>query len=281
MSAGVFLAVLAAAAMHAAWNALIKVRLDRFASISLMSLGMGLFALPALFFTEAPHGLTWLWIAVSTGLHTGYRLFLVKAYETGDLGQTYPLARGAAPLLTTLGGALLLRESPASMAVIGILILSGGTLLMSFRGGGVKEKLGRRAVGYALTTSIFIAGYTLTDGTGARGAATVTSYAAWLFFVDGLWVLALCLFLRGVPMLRAMGGEWKTGALTGILGGAAYWIAMWAMTKAPIAAVAALRETSILFALLISVFALGEQMTRWRALAALCIILGVIAIRLG
>lgn len=281
MSATVFAAVLAAALMHAVWNALIKVRLDRFASIQLMTLGMGVAALPALPFVEIPHGMVWAWILASTALHTGYRLFLIKAYETGDLSLAYPLARGAAPLLTTLGGILLVNEVPGSLALAGILLLCAGTVLMSFRGGVGIGGVDRRAVGFALVTSLFVAGYTLTDGSGARAASTASSYAAWLFVVDGLWTLVLSLWLRGRPIVSSMLLEWKTGVVTGALAAGAYWIAMWAMTKAPIASVAALRETSILFAMSISFFALRERLTAWRIAAALFIVAGVIALRLG
>lgn len=281
MTVTVFLAVLAAALMHAVWNALIKVRLDRFASIQLMTLGMGVAALPTLPFVAVPDGAVWPWIVASTALHTGYRLFLVKAYESGDLSLAYPLARGAAPLLTTLGGILLVNEVPGPLSILGILLLSSGTLLMSFRGGASMSGVDRRAVGFALVTSLFVAGYTLTDGSGARTASTASSYAAWLFVTDGLWTLVLCLWLRGRAAVSTMLPEWKTGIVTGALAAGAYWIAMWAMTKAPIASVAALRETSILFAMTISVFALREKLTAWRIAAALFIVGGVIALRLG
>lgn len=281
MTATVFLAVLAAAAMHAVWNALIKVRLDRFASIQLMTLGMGVAALPLVAFVEVPQGRVWLWIAASVALHTGYRLFLVKAYESGDLAQTYPLARGTAPLLTTLGAAVFLLEVPQPLAVLGILLLSAGTLLMSLRGGSPAGGVGGRAVLYALITSLFVTGYTLTDGSGARLAATASSYAVWLFAADAAWTLVLVLLLRGRAIVPTMLGEWKAGLVTGALAAAAYWIAMWAMTKAPIASVAALRESSILFAMAISVVALREPVTGWRVVSAVAIVAGVVALRLG
>jgi drug/metabolite transporter (DMT)-like permease len=170
---------------------------------------------------------------------------------------------------------------PTPLAILGILLLSAGTLLMSFRGGAGLGKLDRRAVRFALTTSIFVAAYTLTDGTGARLAATASSYAAWLFLCDGLVSIAIGFVYRGRGLLSVMKTEWHVGVLTGLLSAASYWIAMWAMTKAPIASVAALRETSILFAMLISVLALHEKMTGWRIAAALCIVAGVVALRLG
>ena len=134
---------------------------------------------------------------------------------------------------------------------------------------------------YQLATSVFVAGYTLVDGSGARLAETASSYAAWLFLCDGLMSISIGFFYRGRKLLAVIAREWKVGLLAGLLSAASYWIAMWAMTKAPIASVAALRETSILFAMVISLVFLGERMTPWRIAAALCIIAGVIALRLG
>ena len=281
MTLFVFLAVLSAAAMHAIWNALVKVHLDRFLSITLMTLGMGFAALFALPFVEVPKAEVWPYIIASVIFHMGYRTFLVGAYKAGDFAQTYPLARGTAPLLSALGGIVVVGEAPAPFAILGILLLSAGTLVMSFRGGAHLEKLNLRAVGFALGTSIFIASYTLSDGSGARLAATAQSYAAWLFVCDAAWALVLCIVFRGPQSLPVLARDWKAGLFTGTLSGAAYWIVMWAMTKAPIASVASLRETSILFAMLISVLALGEKMTAWRVAAALGIVAGVAALRMG
>lgn len=281
MTPTVFLAVLAAAVMHATWNALIKVRSDRFASITLTALGMTLSALPVLPFVQAPEPAAWPWMAASLIIHIGYRLFLVRAYEHGDLAQTYPLARGAAPLITTIGGVFVLSEVPTPLAIFGILLLSLGTLLMSLRGGAPLARLNRAAVGYALTTSLFISGYTLADGSGVRIASSAVGYAVWLFVCDGLLATAIGLFFRGRRLLAVGGTEWGANFLAGFLSAAAYGIVMWAMTRAPVASVASLRETSILFAMLISVFALGEKMTGWRGVAALSIVAGMIALRMG
>lgn len=280
MTPFVFMAVLAAAAMHATWNALVKAQGDRFASITLTSFGMTLSAAPFLPFVDVPGPAVWSWIAASVIIHIGYRLFLIRAYDHGDLAQTYPLARGTAPLITAIGGVFVLSEVPSGLAMIGILLLSLGTLLMSLRGGHVSVP-NRAAVGYALTTSLCIAGYTLADGSGVRLAATAASYAAWLFVCDGLIAIAIGFFYRGRKLLTASGGAWMSGIVAGCLSAAAYAIAMWAMTRAPVASVASLRETSILFAMLISVLALGEKMTGWRGAAALSIVFGVLALRLG
>ncbi|TIO53104.1 MAG: EamA family transporter, partial [Mesorhizobium sp.] len=133
----------------------------------------------------------------SVFFHMGYRTFLIGAYKAGDFAQTYPLARGTAPLLSALGGIVLLGEIPAPLSIFGIVLLSAGTLVMSFRGGVHLERFNLRAVSFALGTSIFIASYTLSDGSGARLAATAQSYAAWLFVCDALWALVPCIAFRG------------------------------------------------------------------------------------
>ncbi|NNE23678.1 MAG: EamA family transporter [Rhizobiales bacterium] len=281
MSLEVFFAVLAAAVMHAAWNAMIKQRLDRFLSISLMSFSMGLLSLVCLPFVAVPQGFTWFWIILSALLHTGYKIYLIRAYDSGDLAQIYPLARGAAPLITALAGVVLLSEVLSPMMAGGIVVLCLGIGLMAARGGAQFERLSGLAIANALVTSLFIAGYTLTDGIGGRTAPTASSYAVWMFAIDGFWMALFCMMMRGRQAFISVLPEWRSGLATGALSLGAYWIVIWAMTKAPIAAVAALRETSILFAVLISVIFLKERLTRWRSLACVLIVAGVVALRLG
>jgi drug/metabolite transporter (DMT)-like permease len=281
LTADVFFAVLLAAFLHAAWNALIKTRLDRFLSVSLMSFGMGAISLACLPFVAVPQGMTWVWILLSAALHTGYKLFLIKAYNAGDLGQVYPLARGAAPLLTTLGGALLVGEFVPPLVAASIVVMCAGITLMSLRGGSGLGRLDSVAVTSALATSLFISAYTLTDGVGGRSAPSASSYTVWLFLVDGFWMGLFGLAVRGRAGFRAMLPEWKTGLLTGALSLGAYWIVIWAMTKAPIGAVAALRETSILFAIALSALFLKERLSPWRVGAAFLILAGVVGLRIG
>ena len=281
MTLALFSLVLASAAMHATWNALIKTRSDRFASISLTTLGASIVVLPILPFVDFPSIEVWIWIAASVIIHAGYRLFLVKTYDVGDFAQSYPLARGIAPLITTVGAIIFIGEVPEGLTVLGIVVLSFGALLMSLRGSSDLSKFNRRAVGFALLTSMLIAGYTLTDGYGVRLANTASSYEVWLFFCDGLCSIAIGFLYRGRGLLTVLASEWKTNLLTGGLLAGSYWIIMWAMTKAPIASIAALRETSILFAMLISVLVLGERVTPWRVLATVFIVGGVGILRLG
>ena len=280
MSTGVFLAVLAAAFMHAGWNALIKVRLDPFLSISLMSFGMGTISLACLPFVALPMGWTWLWIGLSVAFHTGYKLFLVSAYRQGDLGQVYPLARGTAPLLTALGSAVLVGEVVSKPTAVAIAVVCLGILLMSLRGSST-TRLGRASVLYALGTSVFIALYTLVDGVGGRSAPSASSYTVWLFVLDGFTMVLLCLLVRGRPAVEATLPAWRSGIGLGALSLGAYWIIIWAMTQAPIAAVAALRESSILFAVILSTLMLKEKLTAWRVTAAVLILAGVAGLRIA
>jgi len=281
MTLTVFLALLLAAFMHASWNAMIKVRADRFASISITSLGMALAAIPVLPFVAVPPSASWPWIIASIIVHVGYRLFLVRAYEAGDMAQTYPLARGAAPLMTAFGAFFLNAETPSGTAIAGILLLSCGTVMMSLRGGLHPGTYNLKAVGYALLTAVLISAYTLCDGNGARAASSAISYASWLFVLDGISATFIGFAVRGRALMPVIAREWKAGLIAGALTAASYGIAIWAMTKAPIASVAALRESSIFFALLISVLFLGEVATRWRVVAAVFIVAGAMALRLG
>ena len=281
MTATVFFAVLAAAFMHAGWNALIKIRLDAFLSISLMSVGMGAISLALLPLFAVPAGWTWVWIGLSAALHIGYKLFLVSAYRTGDLGQVYPLARGTAPLLTALGSAVLVGEIVSLPTGVAIAVLCLGILLMSVRGSSTTINPGRATVLYALGTSAFIAAYTLVDGVGGRSAPSASSYTVWLFVLDGFAMGLVCLAVRGRPAVEAMLPAWRSGLGTGALSLGAYWIIIWAMTQAPIAAVAALRESSILFALVLSALMLKEKLTPWRITAGVLILAGVAGLRMA
>jgi len=280
MDSTVFLAVIAAAAMHAGWNAVVKIGLDRFLSVTLIAMASGGISLVFLPFTDLPRGPVWYWILTSAVLHTGYKVFLAQAYKAGDLGQVYPLARGGAPLIVAAVSLAALTEGLDTANLSGILVLVAGVWLMALRGGHLVRHLNRTAVLYALGTSCFIASYTLVDGLGARQAVTATSYALTLFVVDGILIAALCAFLRGREGFRKMGMAWKSGTAGGAMSLGAYWISIWAMTQAPIASVAALRETSVLFAIAIATVVLKEKLTPWRLTAGVAISAGTILLRL-
>lgn len=276
----VFLAVLAAAVMHAGWNVLVKLKLDRFLSLCLIQTLMGFMGLLmlAVFPSPAPASIPY---ALASGvLHLGYNLFLARSYRTGDLSQVYPIARGAAPLLTLLVTWLVAHEELSLTGIIGIAILAAGIWFVSVVG-----RRGVRLDGYtlffALGTSVFIAAYTVVDGLGGRVSGTPASYAAMVFVFDAAFLAAAAFSMRGFGIVREVAPYWKTGLAGAFLSAGAYWIAIWAMYHAPIAAVAALRETSILVVMLLSMRVLKETVTLPRLAGAAFIVAGAVLIRLS
>lgn len=281
MSVTVFVAVLLAAALHAGWNAVVKIGRDRFLAITLIAVAGTLVTAPLLPLLVFPAGGAWPWLLTSVALHVGYNLFLVRAYASGDLTQIYPIARGGAPLLVSLVSLLLLGEEVTPLALAGLILLSGGIMLMAFGRPRGAVSVEPRGIAYALGTSVFIAAYTLTDGIGSRINGSAHGYAAWLFFLDGVAMAGVALGRRGIGIVRAARPVWPQGLAGGAMSLAAYWIVIWAMTKAPIPIVAALRETSVLFGAAIAVALLGERLTVWRSAAGLAIVAGIVLARAG
>ncbi|MBY0532722.1 MAG: EamA family transporter [Xanthobacteraceae bacterium] len=275
----VFFAVLAGAAMHAGWNALVKTGLDRTTSIFLLAFIQGAISLALLPFFAVPLAASWLWIAVSALLHTGYKIFLIRAYEHGDLSQVYPLARGSAPLIVALVGIFVLAEGMTLSKFAAVCAIGLGVMLMSSKLGSA-EAMPRKALAYALGTALFTATYTLVDGLGARISGTASGFTLWMFVGDGVLMTLYALFVRGRGLFSAVRGNLVSGTAAGALSLGSYWIAIWAFTLAPIALVAALRETSVLFAMLIAVFVLGEKASLQRWLAAGVILAGIVLMRL-
>jgi drug/metabolite transporter (DMT)-like permease len=279
MELHVFLAVLFGAACHAGWNAFLKVKLEPFSAIALIAIMSAIVVLPVLPFVGVPVPEAWPWIAASVAFHLGYFIALTEAYRLGDMGQVYPIARGSAPLMTALVSTMVVGEAIGLRGWLGVIILTAGVFLLSLRGGR-NVHFERRAVLFALATAVTICGYSVVDGIGARTAQNPHVYTVWLFLFDGLMMLVLVLWRRGRPVLAEYAGFWKIGLIGGTLSLAAYWIAIWAMTVAPIALVAALRETSVLFGSLIAVVVLKEPLHRARIIAALMIVGGLVLIRL-
>ncbi|MDB5592346.1 EamA family transporter [Enterovirga sp.] len=281
MEPHVFAAVLAAAALHAGWNALLKLQLEPLLAMTLLAGAGGVVALPALMVFGWPAAAAWPWLMASVALHLGYFLALSEAYRRADMSQVYPIARGGAPLLTALAGVLLLSEALRPLQAVGIAGLGAGVTAMSVVGRRRNTPFDPRAVGFAALTAVVICGYTLADGTGARVAGDPHSYAAALFVLEGIPLILVALWRRGRAGLRAM----RPFALKGLAGGAmslaSYWIAIWAMTVAPIPVVAALRESSVLFAAVIAVVILKEPLQWGRTLVGVVILLSLALIRLG
>ncbi|MGH6665263.1 MAG: EamA family transporter [Pseudolabrys sp.] len=276
----VFLAVLFAAFCHAGWNALIKIGLDPLSTTTLIVGGATMFALMAVPFVPLPAAASWPYLVASAVIHLFYFAGLVEAYRTGDLGQVYPIARGSAPLMTAAVGTIVVGEYLGILAWCGIVALAFGVLLLSLRGGRDLAKLDRRAVGFALFTAVTICIYTVVDGVGARLAGNPISYVLWGFIGICICLVPYALWRNGRALFTDLGHFWQRGLAGGALQVVSYGIALWAMTLAPIAIVAALRETSVLFGAVIAVVVLKEPLRATRVGAAVLIVAGLVLIRL-
>jgi drug/metabolite transporter (DMT)-like permease len=276
----VFLAVLFAAACHAGWNALIKVGLDPLSTTTLISIGSGIVALVLVPFVGTPALAAWPWLIASVVVHLVYFASLIESYRTGDLGQVYPIARGSAPLMTAAATTIFIHEKLSIVGWAGILALVAGMLLLSARGGRELAEIDRRAIGFALFTALTICAYSVVDGVGARLAVNPIAYSLWLFIGIAVVMLPYAIYRDGPDVIPAMQQFWRRGFAGGALQVLSYGIAIWAMTVAPIAVVAALRETSVLFGTVIAVVVLKEPLRAVRIAAAGMIVCGLILIRL-
>jgi len=276
---GVTLAVLAAGLLHASWNAILKSSgggdplLDT-ATVVAGSMVCAAFALP---FVPVPLAAAWPMAAASAVIHFGYYLTLAHAYRTGDLSFAYPLMRGTAPLIVTVLGMLFLRELPSLQVTLGILLISGGIFFIAFA---QRHHHPRAAVFWALANAGIIAVYTLVDGAGARASGNALGYVLWLTFVESIAFLAWIRWSKGPASVRYMRAQWRRGLVGGFCSVTAYGIVLWAMTRAPVAAVAALRETSVLFAAIIGTVLLKEGFGLARLAGAASVVAGVAALKL-
>ncbi len=278
MPTEIFLLVLLAAAMHAGWNAMIKVNSDRMTAMANVTLFGSVVSAPVLFVVPLPPPEVWGMLAVTIVLHTAYHLFLPTAYKYGDLGQIYPMTRGLAPLLVLLGAFVAAGETVSLTTLIGVLCLLAGVATLAFDRRHKGAPRGR-AVLFAFLCGATIATFTVIDGLGARLSGGGLSFAAWTTFGGGLMTYALVWMRRG----NSLPATWRVNVLPLFLGGtmqvAVYWIVVFAMTQAPMAAVSALRETGVLFAALLSTFLLKEGMNVWRFVSAGLVAGGAMLIR--
>lgn len=272
--------LLLAAVMHAGWNALVKSDADRLASLTAVMATGGLVGLAALPFVPplAPAALPYL--LVSVVLHTAYSFFLVRSYAAGDLSHVYPIARGLGPLLVAVFSASLVDERLGPRDAAGVLLVSGGILSLAFANGMPRGATLQPTV-YALATGLAIASYTLVDGLGVRSTPNPLSYVAWLSFLEGPWMLGLALLRRGVSLGPALRRSALRGAVGGVVATAGYGIVLFALTRGAMANVAALRETSVLFASMIGTVWLGEAFGRRRAVAAALVAGGLLLMNLA
>ena len=271
-------AVLFAALLHASWNAMVKSSSDKAMGTALLQLMGSLVAVPLVLALGIPNRAAWPFILTSLVVHIGYYTTLTLAYKHGDLGLTYPLMRGSAPLLVALSATVTLGETLSPLAWAGVLGISAGVLTLGLSQHAFDAP---KAVGFALFNAVIIAIYTVVDALGVRAGGDAMQYVTTLFLLDG-WPFALMVFARRrgavVPYARK---RWPVALLGAIASMGSYAIALWAMTKAPVATVAALRETSVLFAALLGAWFLKEAFTPRRLIGTCAIVGGVMALRLG
>jgi len=264
--------------MHASWNALVKSSTDKAFDTALIHLLGSVVAIPLVALAGWPERAAWPFIAASLLLHIGYYIALTGAYKHGDLGLTYPLMRGTAPLLVALSATFTLGETLSPLSWAGVLGISAGVLTLGLSPHAFAAP---KAVQFALANAVIIATYTVVDALGVRAGGNAIQYVTALFLLDG-WPFALIVFLRRrTEVLPYVRKRWPLALLGAIASLGSYGIALWAMTRAPVATVAALRETSVLFAALLGVWFLKEVFTTRRLIGTCAIVGGVMALRLG
>jgi drug/metabolite transporter (DMT)-like permease len=273
----VFSLVILAALLHAGWNVIVKSNADRLVSLTVLQTFMSLMGAAMVLAFGFPGHHVWPWALASGVLHLGYNLFLVRAYRHADLSVVYPIARGAAPLMTLLGSVFLTQDSVGLWMVAAVVILVVGLMLTGL--GNRSPGVDPHALYYALGTACWIAAYTLVDGIGARHSGNALGFAGVIFVFDGLFILVTALFMRGRSLAGGFTANWQMGVVGGAASCAAYGIAVWAMTKAPIASVAALREVSIVFVLLFSARILKEHLGWQRIVGGMMIVAGATLLR--
>lgn len=267
--------VLFSAFLHAGWNAMLKAVDDRAGVLGAVSLAHALAGVVLISISPIPAMASWPAIIVSTLVHYGYYLLLFRAYRHGDLSQVYPISRGLAPAFVAFSAWILIDESLEPLAVAGLVAITAGICLLALQRGAAAAP--RSTLGYALLLGLCIGTYSTADGIGIREAGTVTGYMGWLFLCEAPVPLAIALYRR-----RNGGRFAPRTVILGLLGGVAavtaYGLVLYVKTIAPLGAVSAVRESSVIIAALIGVFFFGERPWQGRLLAAFVVTLGVVAL---
>ncbi len=267
---------LVAAILHASWNAFLRTGADRLWSITVMSLTGSIITLPLLFLVPVPGAAAWPYILLSSGLQVGYSLFLVAAYRQGQLGQVYPIVRGTVPLLVTLGGFLFFGEVLGPWQTLGVLLIATGIMSLSLG----KTRAATSSILFALTTGLIIACYSTVDSRGVKLVELPVAYALWVLFLFGIMItIAFALTRRGLAIDLQSPLTWKAAG-GGVVAMLAYGLVVVAYAYAPAGLVTAVRETSVVFAVLIGALMLGEPLTVRRLLACVVVAGGAISVSL-
>lgn len=274
LTLGVTLAVLGAALLHATWNAMVKSSRDKLLDTALVCIGGAAVTLPFLFFVQPPPERTWPYLAASLVIHVGYFFAIVGAYRAGDLSHGYPIMRGLAPLLVAFAAYAVFGEAVTLNIWIGVFLISGGVLSL-----GLVGVASRTAVAWAVANGFIIALYTLVDAAGARLSGDPLAFVLWMFVLDSLPFGLIVLAMRRRALVDYLARNLWRGCAGGVCSAGSYGIAIWAMTLAPVAAVAALRETSVVFGALIGAWLLKEGHLRARVSGAAAVAAGIVVLR--
>ena len=274
MPLNTFLAIILAAFLHAVWNAMVKNEDNKYLAVTAIVLGHVPVSVLIILLTPIPSVESIPFIILSALLHIGYEWYLLSAYRFGDLTKVYPIARGTAPILITIVSLIFLGIALSNFEILGIIIISLGILSLSLQGAkGIKN---RSAVIYALVTGFFIMGYSITDGYGARVSNSFLSYMGWSFILNAtIFPIILKINNKSEIITKTFKEGKKIFFIGGTLSYIVYGIVIWGFTQAPIALITALRETSIIFALLIGTFFLKEKLTLLKVIATFVIFFGV------
>jgi drug/metabolite transporter (DMT)-like permease len=267
---------LVAAILHASWNAFLRTGADRLWSITVMSLAGSIICLPFLFILPVPGSAAWPYILVSSGLQVGYSLFLVAAYRHGELGQVYPIVRGTVPLLVTLGGFLFFGEVLGPWQTLGVVLIAAGIMSLSLG----RTRAATASILFALATGLIIACYSTVDSRGVKMVEQPAAYALWVLFLFGVMITIVFLGTRrGLAIDLRSPVTWKAAG-GGVVAMLAYGLVVVAYAHAPAGLVTAVRETSVVFAVLIGALLLGEPLTLRRMVACIIVAGGAISVSL-
>lgn len=255
-----------------------KVHGDRLVVMAVMMVSQAVISVCVLPFVTFPSADAWPFILASVALHNGYYFFLIMAYRYGDLSHVYPIARGSAPLIVAAMSVAFVGEVLSRQATLSVALITLGVMSLALTRGasGLREP---KAIMFALGTGVFIASYTVVDGVGARLAGSAHGYTFWLFALDGIPLVVMTVCIRKHEALSQARRIWKSGLSAGVASLLAYWIVIWAMTLAPFALVSALRETSIVFAVLFGTFLLKERLDLVRLVATTTTLVGTVMLK--
>jgi len=271
-------AVLGGALLHAGWNTMLKSSADKQLDTVAISVGAGLAGFAVAVFLPMPASESWPWLAASALVHIVYFVLLAGAYRWGDISFTYPIMRGGGPVMVALAGAAAFGEVLGFWQTAGVLLICTGILSFAIVRA-ADPKAFRRALAFALGNAAIIALYTLIDAKGARASGSPVAYTMWFFAANGVALYLYGGLRRGAEVPRYLAANWKRMAVGAVCTTGSYAVALWAMTRAPVALVACLRETSVIFVAIIGALFLGERFTGRRAFATACVLCGLFALR--